>query len=122
MGQVERPGAGLKKNLGNLSFSGGTRVWKVRGVGGRSSLPLDEGLPVVKKSAGEERSVDLGLSSDVHRTLRHLAAEHDVSVPRLLKNMINEFIAIRTSAQQSVPEDFPELVPTEMSNGEEIKE
>ena len=122
MGQVERLGAGLKKNRGNLSFAGGTRVWKVRGVGGRSSLPLDEGLPVVKKSAGEERSVYLGLSSDVHRTLRHLAAEHDVSVPRLLKNMINEFIAIRTSAQQSVPEDFPELVPTEMSNGEEIKE
>jgi len=29
MGQVERPGAGLKKNLGKLSFSGGTRVWKV---------------------------------------------------------------------------------------------
>jgi transposase len=40
---------------------------------------------VVKKSAGEERSVYLGLSSDVHRTLRHLAADHDVSVPRLLK-------------------------------------
>jgi hypothetical protein len=77
---------------------------------------------VVKRSAGEEGSVYLGLSSDVHRTLRHLAADHDVSVPRLVKNMINEFIATRTSAQQSVPGDFPELVPTEMSNGEEIKE
>ena len=54
MGQVERPGAGLKKNLGKLSVSGGTRVWKVGGVGGRSSLTLDEGLPVMKKSAGEE--------------------------------------------------------------------
>ena len=56
MGQVERLGAGLKKNLGNLSFSGGTRVWKLRGVGGRSSLPLDEGLPVVKKLVPTEMS------------------------------------------------------------------
>jgi hypothetical protein len=68
---------------------------------------------VVKKSAGEDKSVYLGMSSEVHRALRHLAADRDVSVPRLLKNLINEFIATGTSAQRSVARDFPE---TEMSS------
>jgi len=96
----------------------------MEGRGGRRPIKFTarRGLTRGEEIRRRRRSVYLGLSSDVHRTLRHLAAEHDVSVPRLLKNMINEFIAIRTSAQQSVPEDFPELVPTEMSNGEEIKE
>jgi hypothetical protein len=76
----------------------------------------------MKRAAGEDRSVYLGVSFEVHRALRHLAADRDVSVPRLLKIIINEFIATSTSAQQSVAGDLSEMIPTEMSNGEEIRD
>lgn len=75
-------------------------------------------LQVTKKAAGEDRSVYLGLSADVHRTLRHLAAEYDISVPKLLKHMIAEFIASHQQ-QQSIPEDSEFVPTTEVSNGEE---
>jgi hypothetical protein len=76
---------------------------------------------VVKKSTGKDKSVYLGLSSDVHRALRHIAADQDISVSRLLKNLINVFVATSSWSQQSVVRDFSDLVPTSQSNGEDLQ-
>jgi hypothetical protein len=59
----------------------------------------------------------------MHRALRYLAVEDDTSVPKLLKRVISEYIAIRYSApQQPVQGDLQEqeFIPVEMSNGEEM--
>jgi hypothetical protein len=98
--------------------------WGIRGIGskrrrGPIKLTAHEGLPVVKKSAGEDKSVYLGLSPDVHRALRHLAADQDVSVTRLLKNLVNEFVASTSWAQQSTPGDLPNLALIEVSGEDE---
>jgi hypothetical protein len=78
------------------------------------------GFAVVKRPITEARSVYLSLDLDVHRILRHLAAERDVSLSVLLKGVINDFIATTSWSQQPVAGDFPETIPPGMSNGAEF--
>jgi hypothetical protein len=74
----------------------------------------------MKKSAGEEKFINLGMTMETYRALRHLAVDHDLSVTRFLKNVINGLVTTRMSARPSVAGDFPEMIPAEMStNGAE---
>jgi hypothetical protein len=77
---------------------------------------------MTKRAIGEDRSIYLGLSSETHRALRHICAERDCSIPKLIKTLINDLIATYWP-QQPVVDDFSGLIPTEMEmpNGAEMQ-
>jgi hypothetical protein len=72
----------------------------------------------MKRAAGEDKVIYVGITFETHRALRHLAADRDISVTRLLKSLIHEFVATRYWSPQSVADP----VATELSNGEEFQD
>jgi hypothetical protein len=75
---------------------------------------------VTKGAIGDERFVQLGMSLETHRALRHIAVDRDCSLPKLLKSVINELVASYWS-QQPV-DNFSGLIPPETANGPEFQE
>jgi hypothetical protein len=69
------------------------------------------------KSPEGHKQVYTDLSLDACCALRHVAADLDISVPRLLRKIVTEFLANRVSEQQYDPGDFSDTV----SNGEAVE-
>jgi hypothetical protein len=76
----------------------------------------------MRKSAGEERFITLGMSRETYRDLKHVSVDMDTTIPKLLKKMIADLIATHVWAHQPVVGDLSDLVSTDVPNGAETQD
>jgi hypothetical protein len=66
---------------------------------------------IINSQGVELHPVTVELVADVHKTLKMIAAEDNISLPKLLRGIIDQYVEWRYSAQQPVPDDLQVVKP-----------
>jgi hypothetical protein len=69
-----------------------------------------QGIPV--------QMLSVELAAERYRELRIIAAQQNMNLAKFVRGLLENFLATRDAMQQMVAEDFSELIPPEMENGE----